>query len=81
MNDPQLENSHDLSYATNITNITAIPEFSQNDGTYELAVKMNAYDFKLYRHAIFRNCVVLNKAKTTKECLEYAKNVKLRYSD
>jgi hypothetical protein len=78
MHDPQLESSHDLNYATNITDLSSIPEFSKNDGTYELAVRMNQYDFKLYRHAIFRNCLTLNKNLTAQDCKQFSSSVSLK---
>ena len=78
MHDPKHENSHDLNHATNITDLSSIPEFSKDDGTYELAVRLNQYDFKLYRHAIFRNCITLNKKLTVEDCKELSSTVSLK---
>lgn len=78
MHDPKLENSHDLNHATNITDLSSIPEFSKDDGTYEIAVRLNQYDFKLYRHAIFRNCITLNKKLTVQDCKELSSTFSLK---
>jgi hypothetical protein len=80
MHDPLLSSSHSPSDSTNITDLSSIPEFSQSDGTYEIAVRMNQYDFKLYRHAIFRNCVTLKKAPlVAQDCREFAKNLPFQF--
>lgn len=78
MNDPQLQNSQDLHDSTNVSNLTEIPEFSLKDGTYEHAVRVNYYDFKLYRHAIYRNCISLRKAKSVQDCEKFSSSIQLR---
>lgn len=76
MNDPQYQNIRNVSYSANISNPSSIPEFSQNDGTYEIALRMNRYDLKLYRHAIYRNCLTLRK-NTIELCRLLASSTKL----
>lgn len=76
MHDPILEDVHNISYSANISNLSSIPEFSENDGSYELAIKKNHYDLKLYRHALYRNCITLKK-NTIQNCQKMISSMKL----
>lgn len=51
-----------------VTNIENTPEMVEEPNTYDMAVKLNLFDIRLYAYAQQLHCVVF-KNKTHKECM------------